>query len=57
VDVEDAKNLIRMVALRGDPVPPIAQVVKDVDLRTLDEGHVLPNMGDSSVRGVWFPPY
>lgn len=57
VDVEDAKNLISTVVLRGDPVPLIADVVEDVDVQTLDEGHVVPNMGDPSVRGVWFPQY
>ena len=25
------------------------------DLATLDQGHVIPNMGDISQRGVWFP--
>jgi len=28
---------------------------EDVDVRALDGGHVLPNMGDPSVRGVWYP--
>lgn len=55
LSVEDAKKLIETVALQGQPLPPIAEVVKDVDVRTLDAGHVLPNMGDPSRRGVWFP--
>lgn len=57
VDVEDAKRLVELVALQGDPLPSIAEMVEDVDARTLDAGHVLPNMGDPSVRGVWFPRY
>lgn len=56
-DVDDAKRLVELVALQGDPLPAIAEILEDVDVRTLDAGHVLPNMGDPSVRGVWFPHY
>jgi hypothetical protein len=55
LDVEDAKSLMTRVALNGEPLPAIAHVVEDVDVQTLDPGHVLPNMGDPSIRGVWFP--
>lgn len=57
LDLEDAKTLIAAVALDGEPLPPIARVIENVDVRTLDRGHVLPNMGDPSVRGLWFPLY
>jgi hypothetical protein len=29
--------------------------VADIDLRTLDPEHVLPNIGPVVVRGVWYP--
>jgi hypothetical protein len=29
--------------------------IEDVDVRTLDQNHVVVNMGVSSQRGVWFP--
>jgi hypothetical protein len=33
--------------------------VKDIrpiaDMRELDQGHVVPNMGNWFVRGIWFP--
>ena len=29
--------------------------VSDVDIRTLDADHVLPNIGNCAVRGFWFP--
>jgi hypothetical protein len=32
-----------------------AQVVEDVDVRLLDQGHVIPNMGLVVDRGVWWP--
>jgi hypothetical protein len=56
VDQSDAESLLRAsVFLAGQPLPAIREVVEDVDVRDLDKGHVAPNMGDPSVRGVWFP--
>jgi hypothetical protein len=54
VSREDAESLIRE-CLDGQ-LPPVRRVIDDVDVRALDAGHVLPNMGDAAVRGVWFPP-
>ena len=33
----------------------ILGVIPDVDISTLDAGHVLPNIGPPAVRGVWYP--
>jgi len=30
-------------------------IVPDVDIRTLDQNHVVPNMGVVTSRGVWYP--
>jgi hypothetical protein len=38
----------------GAAVPQPARVVEDVDVSTLDAGHVLPNMRAPNERGVWF---
>ena len=35
--------------------PPIESISEDVDISTLDEGHVRPNMGNPLRRGIWFP--
>ncbi len=29
--------------------------VEDVDVRDLDQGHVIPNMTPPNLRGVWYP--
>jgi hypothetical protein len=52
---DDAFALLLKVwpAKRGGPV--IIDVSEDVDLTTLDQRHVLPNIGDMTRRGVWFP--
>jgi hypothetical protein len=52
---DDALALIDEHLLRGEPMPPIARVVPDIDVSTLDVGHVIPNMGVPIWRGVWFP--
>ena len=55
VDRSDAEALLAASTLAEGGLPPVREVIQDVDVQTLDPGHVLPNMGDPSVRGVWFP--
>jgi hypothetical protein len=55
VDRRDAETLLSAAWFGGAPLPTGADVAEDVDVRSLDEGHVRPNMGDPSVRGVWYP--
>jgi hypothetical protein len=52
---DEAANLIKNGLLGGNDLPPVARVVEDVDVSTLDPNHVLPNAGPSNVRGIWFP--
>ena len=33
---------------------PACSVIEDIDISTLDENHVLPDMGVVTQRGVWF---
>jgi hypothetical protein len=53
-DREDAQHLLRERVFRGE-LPPVERVVEDIDVSTLDPGHVLPNMSAPNRRGVWFP--
>jgi hypothetical protein len=55
VDREDAERLLRGSWFAADGLPQIHDAIEDVDVHDLDAGHVVPNMGDPSVRGVWFP--
>jgi hypothetical protein len=52
---EDALSLIQQYILRGAEVPALVSVVEDVDVRTLDAGHVIPDMEEPVSRGIWFP--
>ena len=50
-----AEQLARDAADRLSLNFEVLEVISDVDVRTLDQDHVVPNMGPPSVQGVWFP--
>jgi hypothetical protein len=52
---EDAMEMMREAIFSGDELPEVEYITENVDVSTLDAGHVLPNMGNSVVRGIWFP--
>lgn len=52
--MHDAMRMLEEVVFEGR-TPVVVNVVADVDVSTLDAGHVLPNMGNPVVAGVWFP--
>jgi len=52
---DDAIELLKEKVFENEELPLIENVSEDVDVSTLDSGHVLPNMGNVTVRGVWFP--
>jgi len=55
LDHADALTILEQLVFEGEPLPAIERVIEDVDVSTLDPGHVLPNMGLVCARGVWFP--
>ena len=32
-----------------------AEIIENIDIGLLDQGHVVPNMGPVVFKGVWFP--
>jgi hypothetical protein len=52
---DDAINLLGQRVFAGKDLPRIVGYSEDVDLSTLDQKHVLPNIGLATVRGIWFP--
>jgi hypothetical protein len=54
-DRKDSEQLLAERVFGATTLPSITAVTEDVDVSSLDPGHVLPNMGDPSRRGVWFP--
>ena len=55
LDRDDALRLITKRIFDGGPLPPITEIREDVDVSTLDERHVIPNMEPPHRRGIWFP--
>lgn len=51
--IDDAKQLAK--AWLDFWQRDVVEIVEDVDIRNLDQDHVIPNMGPPNVRGVWFP--
>ncbi|MDR6781624.1 hypothetical protein ABIE26_001888 [Pedobacter africanus] len=55
LDYEDALNIINDKLFKNNSMAPIENLIENVDISTLDAGHILPNMGLPNVRGIWFP--
>ena len=53
--VDDMRELLRKAEVMDGRDFQILEVVEDVDVSALDPGHVLPNIGPTDMRGVWFP--
>jgi hypothetical protein len=55
-DQEDAVELLEQgfQSMRME-MPKIAQILEGVEVEDLEQNHVVPNIGDMNVRGVWFP--
>ena len=52
---DDAFAMVSERVFDGQPLPPITNMVEDVDIASLDGNYVLPNMGLPLIRGIWFP--
>ena len=53
--LEDAYNLLDERVFYEIKRPPFKKVVENVDIQTLDQNHVIPNMKLHFPRGIWFP--
>ena len=52
---DDAISILETKVFVEMKVPSFKVKKEDVDISLLDENHILPNMGDVTLRGVWFP--
>ncbi len=54
--LNDARALIAAeLDLTGFRLEDLGTVTEDIDMRELDQNHVIPNMGPCNLRGIWFP--
>jgi hypothetical protein len=55
MSVADAEALLRDARFVRGRDFEVLEIIENVDVRTLDQNHVTPNMGPPNFRGVWFP--
>lgn len=51
---EAAIELIRHHVFKGDAFE-VLNIIENVAIPELDQGHVVPNMGNFFMRGIWWP--
>jgi len=51
----DALQLIEQRIVRENPGLVGGAVLTGIAISDLDEHHVRPNMGDPTIKGIWFP--
>jgi hypothetical protein len=54
-DRSDAERMLHDTVFSIFAERVVAQVVENIDVTTLEKNHVLPNLGNPAVRGVWYP--
>ncbi|MCX5660698.1 MAG: hypothetical protein NTW19_13400 [Planctomycetota bacterium] len=54
-DYADALAILQERVFKDCGLPEVVRVVANVDVRELDQNHVVPNMGVVVWRGVWHP--
>jgi len=54
-DVEDAKEILKTYPFQNGVLPSIVDIEENIDISTLDNKHILPNIGLVTDRGIWFP--
>jgi len=53
--VDDALLILKEKVFKYAVMPEPTRLTGNVDISTLDAGHVLPNMAVPHWRGIWFP--
>lgn len=52
---EQAMLLLKTKVFYDVELPNIIECIENVDIRTLDQGHVIPNMRAPIYFGIWYP--
>ena len=56
-NIDDARTLASEIAFGDLHLSNEICVVENIDVSTLDENHILPNIGSPTFRGVWYPNF
>jgi len=52
---DDAIRILNEKVFKEKSMSQINKLIENVDIRILDQNHVIPNMKTPTERGVWFP--
>ena len=54
-DYSDAIDILKDLVFKNTELPIVSNYTENIDIRNLDQGHVIPNMAPPNYRGIWFP--
>ncbi len=52
---EDAIAILRENVFHKGELPKVEKFIEDIDVSSLDERHIIPNMESPNWRGIWYP--
>ena len=52
---DDAINILQEAIFKAKKLPDIKNCIENIDIKNLDQGHVIPNMWPPNFRGIWYP--
>jgi hypothetical protein len=52
---EDALSILRETVFKDEDMPLVEDAIENIDISTLDQKHIIPNMEAPVWRGVWYP--
>lgn len=52
---EDALYLLQDHVFGENEIPRMMECIENIEQTALDQKHILPNIGDATIRGIWFP--
>lgn len=54
-DKDDALKMLKEKIFFDWELIPIASIKENISIEDLDQNHVVPNIGNFFMRGIWFP--
>lgn len=57
INYSDALQILITKLFKDTAIPEIINCIENVDIRNLDQAHVIPNMWAPGERGIWYPSF
>jgi hypothetical protein len=56
-DYDDALLIMRRFILPNNQLPKFSRIIENIDVSTLEDMKIIPNLGVPVWRGVWYPAF